>query len=117
VTIRLRQSELHQLIAIAADRGMNRTQWIAALVRSRIGVPIQQTSDERQALRAVARELNRIGGNINQIARAANIDRLYGRPVRIDGNAIRKASAVVEAGLSELRSALSQNAKYWANGR
>ncbi|MGJ0513383.1 hypothetical protein [Methylocystis sp.] len=43
VTIRLRESELRLLSTIAALRGMNRTQWIASLVRARIGFPLQQT--------------------------------------------------------------------------
>src|SRR3974377_1863623 len=68
VTIRLSESELQLLAAGAPQRGMPRTQWIASLVRTRLGFHVQQTHDEGQALRAVARELNRIGGNINQIA-------------------------------------------------
>jgi uncharacterized protein YukE len=113
VTIRLSESELRLLAAIAAQRGMNRTQWIASLVRARLGFPVQQTHDERQALRAVARELNRIGGNINQIAHAANFDRLIGRSVKIEADAIREASARIQDALDELRAALNRNADYW----
>jgi uncharacterized protein YukE len=92
---------------------MNRTQWIASLVRAWIGSPVQQRHDERQALRAVARELNHIGGNINQIARAANLDRLIGRSVKIEAEAIREASARIEAALDELRATLARTANYW----
>lgn len=113
VTIRLSESELHLLATIAAQRGMNRTQWIASLVRARLGFSVQQTHDERQALRAVARELNRIGGNINQIAHAANLDRLIGCSVKIEAEAIREASACIESALGELRAALKRNADYW----
>jgi len=113
VTIRLSEGELHLLATIAAQRGMNRTQWIASLVRTRLGFPVQQTHDERQALRAVARELNRIGGNINQIAHAANLNRLIGQSVKIEAEAIRDASAQIEAALNELRGALRRNADYW----
>ena len=107
------ESELRLLVAIAAQRGMNRTQWIASLVRARLGLPVQQTHDERQALRAVARELGRIGGNINQIAHAANLDRLIGRSVKIEADAIREASARIEDALDGLRAALKRNADYW----
>ena len=113
VTIRLSESELHLLATIAAQRGMNRTQWIASLVRTRLGFPVQQTHDERQALRAVARELNRIGGNINQIAHAANLDRLIGQSAKIEAEAIREASARIDTALDELRVALRRNADYW----
>jgi len=114
VTIRLSESELGLLATIAAQRRMNRTQWIASLVRARLGLPVQQTHDERQALRAVARELNRIGGNINQIAHAANLNRLIGSSVKIEAEAIWQASARIEAALEELRAALKRNADYWA---
>ena len=113
VTIRLSEGELRLLAAIAAQRGMNRAQWIASLVRARLGFPVQQTHDERQALRAVARELNRIGCNINQIAHAANFDRLIGRSVKIEADAIREASARIQDALDELRAALNRNADYW----
>jgi len=113
VTIRLSESELHLLATIATQRGMNRTQWIVSLVRARLGFSVQQTHDERQALRAVARELNRIGGNINQIAHAANLNRLIGQSVKIEVEAIREASARIEAALAELRVALRRNADYW----
>lgn len=113
VTIRLRENELRLVATIAAQRGMNRTQWIASLVRARIGFPVQQTHGERQALRAVARELNRIGGNINQIAQAANLDRLIGSLVKIEAEVIREASARIEGALAELRAALKRNADYW----
>ncbi len=116
VTIRLRESELRLLAAVAARRGMNRTQWIASIVRARLGSPVQQTHDERQALRAVARELNRIGGNINQIAHAANLNRLIGRTVKIEAAVIREASARIEGALAELRAALKRNADYWEGG-
>jgi len=95
VTIRLSESELHLLATIAAQRGMTRTQWIASLVRARLGFPVQQTNDERQALRAVARELNRAGGNINQIAHAANLNRLIGQSVKIEAEAIREYGATI----------------------
>jgi hypothetical protein len=117
VTIRLSESELRLLATLATQRGMKRTQWIASLVRARLGFPVQQTHDERQALRAVARELNRIGGNVNQIAHAANLDRLIGRSVQIEADAIREASARIEDALAELRAALKLNADYWESGR
>ncbi|MBL7590315.1 plasmid mobilization relaxosome protein MobC, partial [Escherichia coli] len=74
--------------AVAEARGMSRTQWITSLVRARLGVEHPQTGDERLALRAIARELNRIGGNVNQIARAANTEARSNRAVSIDEGAL-----------------------------
>ena len=90
VTVRFRESEMRQLAEVSHQRGMTRTGWIVALVRSRLGSPVQHSPDEHAALRAIVRELNRIGGNINQIARAANTSVLQGRAVEPDLSAIRR---------------------------
>lgn len=117
VTVRFRESEMRQLAEISHQRGMTRTGWIVSLVRSRLGSPVQHSPDEHDALRAIVRELNRIGGNINQIARAANSSVLQGRAVEPDLSAIREAKLVIEAELARLRSALHGNADYWDGQR
>jgi len=61
VTVRFRESEMRQLAEVSHLRGMTRTGWIVALVRSRLGSPVQHSPDEHAALRAIVRELNRIG--------------------------------------------------------
>ncbi|WP_439400339.1 plasmid mobilization protein (plasmid) [Bradyrhizobium sp. PMVTL-01] len=116
VTVRFRESEMRQLAEVSHQRGMTRTGWIVALVRSRLGSPIQHSTNEHEALRAIVRELNRIGGNINQIARAANTSLLQGRAVEPDLSAIREAKLVIERELAQLRNALNGNADYW-NGQ
>lgn len=113
VTLRFRESEMRQLSEIAHRRGMTRTAWIVALVRSRLGSPVQHSPDERDALRTIVRELNRIGANINQIARAANANALQGRAVEPDLSEIHAARAVVESALAELRRVFEGNADYW----
>ena len=75
--------------------------------------PVQHSPEEHTALRAIVRELNRIGGNINQIARAANTSVLQSRAVAPDLSEIRAASAVIDRALAQLRSALDGNADYW----
>jgi hypothetical protein len=117
VTVRFRESEMRQLTEVSHQRGMTRTGWIVALVRSRLGSPVQHSSDEHDALRAIMRELNRIGGNINQIARAANTSVLQGRAVDPDLSAIREAKLVIETALAQLRNALASNADYWDGRR
>jgi Bacterial mobilisation protein (MobC) len=117
VTVRFRASEMRQLAEMACQRGMTRTGWIAALVRARLGSPVQQSPEEHAALRAVVRELNRIGGNINQIARAANTSVLHGKAVEFDLSEIREAKAVIEIARAQLRGALDNNADYWETRR
>ena len=92
---------------------MTRTGWIVALVRARLGSPVQHSPDEREALRAIVRELNRIGANINQIARAANAGVQQGRSIETGLSEIREAKAVVESALTELRRTFGDNADYW----
>lgn len=113
VTVRFRGSEMQRLAEVAARRGMSRTQWIVSLVRARLGSPVQLTEGERQEFRAVARELNRIGGNINQIARAVNASRTDSKALNIDRAAISDAKATLEAVLNQLRQTLDRNKDYW----
>jgi hypothetical protein len=117
VTLRFRDSEMRQLSEIAYRRGMRRTGWIVALVRARLGSPVQTCPDEREALRAIVRELNRIGANINQIARAANAGVQHDRASEVGLSEIREAKAVVESALTELRRIFEDNADYWRAGR
>lgn len=117
VTLRIRESEVRQLAEIAQRRGMTRTGWIVALVRARLGSPVQTCPDEREALRAIVRELNRIGANINQIARAANAGVQQGRAIESGLSEIREARAVIESALAELRRVFDDNADYWQTRR
>lgn len=117
VTLRFRESEMRQLAVIAQRRRMTRTGWIVALVRARLGSPVQTCPDEREALRAIVRELNRIGANINQIARAANAGVQQGRAIETGLSEIREAKAVVESALTELRRVFDDNADYWQTRR
>ena len=117
VTVRFRESEMRKLATVASERGMTRTGWIVALVRSRLASPVQHSPGEQAALRIIVRELNRIGGNINQIARAANTSVLQGRAVEFDPSAIRDAKASIDVVLAQLRGALDGNADYWEGRR
>jgi phosphate uptake regulator len=116
VTLRLREEEVTQIVALAERRGMSRTQWITSLLRARLGVEHPQTGDERVALRAIARELNRIGGNVNQIARAANTAARSNQPVSVDVGSLADLSAAVEEATAALRQALGRSAGYWDTG-
>lgn len=117
VTVRFRENEMRQLAEISHQRRMTRTGWIVALVRSRLRSPVQHSPDEHAVLRAIVRELNKIGGNINQIARAANTSVLQGRKVEPDLSAIHDTKIVIESALAQLRGALDGNADYWETRR
>ncbi len=116
VTLRFRENEMRKLAEIAQRRGMTRTGWIVALVRARLGTPVQLSPDEREALRAIVRELNRIGANINQIALSANASVGPGKLIEPLAE-IREAKAVVESALAQLRRLFDGNASYWETNR
>jgi hypothetical protein len=111
VTVRFRESELRQLGELAAARGMTRTQWITSLVRSRLGAPLQQSDGEREELRTIARELSRIGGNINQIARAANTGESGKAGDSMPG--LDEARLALEALQGELKGVVDRTSTYW----
>ncbi|MBX9907840.1 MAG: plasmid mobilization relaxosome protein MobC [Beijerinckiaceae bacterium] len=111
VTVRFRESELRQVGEMATVRGMTRTQWITSLVRSRLGAPAQQSEGEREALRTIARELSRIGGNINQIARAANRSELD--PGADSWKVLSEAQGALQALQGELKEVLDRTSTYW----
>ncbi len=113
VTVRFRRSERAAITDAATARGMTRTGWITALVRARLGLGLPLDRGEAEALRAIARDLNRIGGNINQIARAANAAAQAGKPVTFDGSVLEEAQAAVQEARSELRQALARSAGSW----
>jgi hypothetical protein len=113
VTVRFRRSEQAAIADAAAARGMTRTAWIASLVRARLGLGLPLTGGEEEALRAIARELHRIGGNINQMARASNTQALSGKPVELDADALTEAAQAVREATCELRQVLGRSAGAW----
>ncbi len=117
VTLRFRESEMRRLAEVAHQRGMTRTSWIVALVRAQLGSSVQLSPDERDALRAIVRELNRIGANVNQIARAANARNARYEASPPSLSELREASILVERALNELRRVFDDNAAYWKGRR
>src|SRR4029077_10687693 len=55
VTVRFRESEMRQLAEVSHQRGMTRTGWIVALVRSRLGSPVQHFPGEHMLPRGTVR--------------------------------------------------------------
>ena len=113
ITVRFRRSERAVIADSAAARGLTRTAWVASLVRAQIGLGLPLSVGEEEALRAIARELNRVGGNVNQLARAANAQAAAGKPVSIDPEILQEASAAVREATSELRQVLGRVAGSW----
>ena len=75
ITIRLSDFDMQKLTTQAIEEGyLSRTNWVTACVTANLTrVPVL-TDEEIKVLRESNRELAAIGRNLNQIARALNID-------------------------------------------
>lgn len=75
IKIRMTENECAEINRRARAAGMTgRATWVAALIRANLQSETVFTEDEINELRAAYRQLAHIGGNLNQIAHALNID-------------------------------------------
>ena len=114
LTLRLSQTEMASLEAEAARAGLLRTQWAAGLIRRRLHGGLQLTPPEAIALIGVRRELNRIGVNINQIARALNTAVLEGAVLELETTQLAAFAAEIRAHVHGLDEAFAGNLAYWS---
>ena len=92
-------------------KGMATSRWIAALVQSNIAKNPVMADQELNNLKASIRELNAIGRNINQMARALNESRNNTDKVNLDtlyllGNSLKR-------NLSAVRELVRASQKVW----
>lgn len=114
LTLRLSTDDMACLEAEAARAGLVRTQWATALIRRRLHGRLQLTPPEATALIGVRRELNRIGININQIARALNTAVMEGAVLDLEVAQLTAFAAEIRAHLSGLDEAFAGNLAYWS---
>ncbi|WP_262422603.1 MobC family plasmid mobilization relaxosome protein [Brevundimonas denitrificans] len=114
LTLRLPQADMAALEAEAARTGLLRTQWAAALIRRRLHGGLQLTPPEAIALIGVRRELNRIGVNINQIARALNTAVLEGAVLELETAQLAAFATEIRAHVRGLDAAFAGNLAYWS---
>lgn len=114
LTIRLRPDELAALETASRERGVRRTTWVTAVVRSRLlGRPTLKL-DDGHAYMMTHRELNRIGVNLNQIARALNTAALEGPVLDAEMATVEATRAEIRELIHGLREAFRGNVNYWA---
>jgi hypothetical protein len=114
LTVRLTARDAAELGVVAAEFGLTRNAWVAALVRRALhGRPTFRRADELVLL-GVAGELRRIGVNVNQMARALNTAVLEGRVLDTQLVAVEAFRRELRAHLSGLLEAFEGNLGYWA---
>lgn len=112
--VRLAAPEAGHVAQQAADLGLPRAAWVAALVRRHaVGAPRFPRSDEL-ALIAIHGEVRRIGVNVNQIARALNTAVMEGRVLDTELGAVADLGRELRAHIAGLGEAFVGNLGYWA---
>lgn len=114
LTVRLAVADGGGLDAAAAEMGLSRNAWAAALIRRRLHArPTFRRSDEVSLL-TMQTELRRIGVNANQIARALNTAVVEGgRVLELELAYLDDLRAEIRAHMVGLREAFEGNLAYW----
>lgn len=113
LTVRLAAADGRGLDDAAAEMGLSRNAWAAALVRRRLHArPTFRRSDELSLL-AMQAELRRIGVNINQIARALNTAVMEGKVLDLELAYLDDLRAEIRAHMLALHEAFEGNLAYW----
>ncbi|WP_029625576.1 plasmid mobilization relaxosome protein MobC [Sphingomonas sp. PAMC 26605] len=114
IELRLDDDELAQLDDSAAERGVKRTDWVAAVVRSRLRAappPIEA----RQTLVDIRRELRAIGRNVNQAVHALHSANMQESRLDLAREAARVEAmrAEIDAQVAAIGAAIKGDLAYW----
>jgi hypothetical protein len=113
LTVRLAAADGRGLDTAAAEMGLTRNAWAAALIRQRLhGRPTFCRSEELSLI-AMQTELRRIGVNVNQIARALNTAVMEGKVLDLELAYLDDLRAEIRAHMLALHEAFKGNLAYW----
>ena len=114
VSVRLTDNELSQLDQAAAERGIKRTDWVAATVRSRLALTVP-AQDDRERLIDIRIELRSIGNNVNQAVKALHVANMEGSRLDLEREAARVADfrATIAEQIEAIGAALKGDLAYW----
>lgn len=113
LTLRLAAADGRGLDKAAAEMGLTRNAWAAALVRRRLAGRPTFRPAEATSLLAMQSELRRIGVNVNQIARALNTAVMEGMVLDLELAYLDDLRAEIRAHMLALREAFEGNLAYW----
>lgn len=114
LTVRLSAADGIGLDAAAAEMGLTRNAWAAALIRRRLQGQPTFPPAEALTLTAVQTDLRRIGVNINQIARALNTAVMEGKVLDLELSSLDDLRAEIRGHMQDLREAVAGNLTYWS---
>lgn len=113
VEVEVDLSAVAGLKAAAADMGMPRNRWIAALVHRRLLGRPKFNPAEALSLLAIQAELRRIGANVIPIARALNAAALEGGVADVEPIDLDELRREMRSHVLALREAFEGNLAYW----
>lgn len=113
VTVRLQEAERAALLAAARARGVTPATWVRALAVAHLARKPQWNPAELDALRDLFAEVRRIGGNVNQVARALNTAAHTGEYPPYQGEAAKEAAELVRSEMRRVVAVMSGNWDYW----
>lgn len=115
VRISLTPKELAAVDDHAAKRGIDRAEWIKALVRRHLGLKGQTDDGLRDAVAPIRMQLQRIGRNLNQAMKAGNAAMMADSALQIDRELRRIADMREEINeqVAALGDALRGDAAFW----
>ncbi|MFD2190783.1 plasmid mobilization relaxosome protein MobC [Pistricoccus aurantiacus] len=112
VTVRLAPGDFKKMDGRAQEEGyLSRTSWTTAVVLAALYREPVLTNEEVNALRQSCRELGAIGRNLNQVARALNIEFREGD--RIKREAIEDLAERIEEHRALVFELLNKNMNRW----
>ncbi|WP_372784808.1 plasmid mobilization relaxosome protein MobC [Phenylobacterium sp.] len=114
LTVRLSAADVIGLDVAAAETGLTRNAWAAAVLRRRLRDRPTFAGSDAVSLIAIQTELRRIGVNVNQIARALNTAVMEGRVLDLELGALDDLRREMRGHLRGLQSAFAGNLAYWA---
>ena len=115
VQITLSESEIAVIDYRASQRSINRAGWVKALVRRHLGLKQSKEDGLLEALQPIRSQLIRIGRNINQAMKAANLILVAGKNEAI-ADELEKITVMrleLNEQIAAVRSAMQGDYSYW----
>lgn len=108
---RLTPTEYAGVLARATAVGMTPYTWTMRLIRAHLTREPQLDADELRALREATGELSYVGRNLNQVARAVNLN-LNTRD-KVAKELIEEVNSIVKVQRERIKAVLDQNINRW----
>ncbi|MBD8737043.1 mobilization protein [Sphingomonas sp. CFBP 13706] len=118
IEVRLPKEDGEALEQLASGRRMKRTEWIVALIQSRLRAAPVPAIDHRQTLTDIRRELRAIGKNINQVVKAFHAANMEESRLEVGREVVRLAAMAesVSEQVEAIGDAMRGDLSYWRAG-